>query len=1124
MKITTLLTILTTLQISAAVYSQSSKVSINVKDISLHDIFNEIEKQTEFRIFYKIDQVDLNRRYDLEAQNVKISEVLGEVLKQSNASYKLIGKIIVITPENYVQQQKVTGTITDAETGTPLPGVNVVVDGTTLGTVTDENGRYSIDVPVANSTITFSFVGYLTEKVPVSGQNVVDVKLVQDVKNLEEVVVVGYGTVRKSDLTGSVTSVKTEQLLASNPRSIQQGLQGKVAGVLITTQGSGVNSVPNIRVRGNRSIGDGWKNDPLFVIDGIPSNGGFELLNPNDVASIEVLKDASATAIYGSRGANGVILVTTKKGERGKVTVEYNADYSIGKLDRIRHLMNGKEYVEFNREAARQYTYDGNGGYTVAAAGYPETPSLAADLSLPYLSQDPYLVESLKPAWASGTWDPSKLRTFDWQMAGFRDEAISQNHSLSIRGGTENTQVYVSGSFTDLKDISLQSFRKRYTLRMNLDQKLGKLIMMGGNVNFSYLDYDNGKGIAGWASPLATPYNSPDGDVTKVGDPALGLIVHPGGEPLQYNSFYDLTGVKFLNRRNGLDIAYYVTINLMKGLSYRANFGADLSVTQNNYFYSHYSTNTAFGDPTAEKKEQVSRGWLFDNILTYNNKIGNHSFGATLVQSNQKSVWEQSQLTASKLPIESQLWNSLGSATTQATRSDYTQWQLQSWLGRVNYSFMDKYLLTASLRYDGSSRLAEGHKWVSFPSLALAWRIKEEGFMKDVNAIDNMKLRLGYGVTGSAAVGTYSTLGQIASSRYNWGKADGAMGYSPSSLSNNSLSWEKTDQYDIGLDFDLINGRISGSLDYYVQNTSDILMYKTLPIVSGFNGITSNIGETQNKGIELSLNTENIKAGKFKWASTVTFAKNNEEITKLASGLQNDIANKWFVGHPIDTYFDYVAAPYVWGYSKEDMDEMAKFNANGSNYKPGDLRLVDLNGDYKITDADRQIRGARVPEWEASMSNTFTYGPFDLYVFMNGAVGHTIYWDPGVGVSGRYNQVMANYWTPTNTKTMFLAPHSGMEMPSNVTAMRYWKGDYLKVKDITLGYNLLDNSIARKVGVRKIRLYVKIQNPFLFTDFMGNDPEGAIAQQRNTNTKALDAYGDPSFTMKTYMFGLNVTF
>ncbi len=709
-------------------------------------------------------------------------------------------------------------------------------------------------------------------------------------------------------------------------------------------------------------------------------------------------------------------------------------------------------------------------------------------------------------------------------MVVFRNEAISQNHSLNIRGGSENTQVYVSGSYMDLKDIALQSYRKRYTLRMNLDQKLGKRISMGGSVFFNYLDYDGGKGIATWESPLGTPYNSPNGDVTQPGDPASGLILHPCGEPLQYNPFYDLTGVTNQNHINNINITYYMTVNLMKGLSYRANLGANLGLTQNNFFKSHYSAATGFGDPQAEKKEQIARGWTFENILSYNTKIDQHSIGVTLVQTNEKSIWEQTQATASKVPIESQLWNSLGSATTQSVNSDYSQWQLQSWLGRLNYSFKDRYLVTASMRYDGSSRLAEGQKWVAFPSVALAWRLSEESFIKNIKAIDNLKLRLGYGVTGNAAVNPYSTIGQITSSRYNWDKTTGAMGYAPSSMSNLDLSWEKTVQYNAGLDYGVLGGRITGTIDFYLQKTSDLLMSRQLPIVSGFSSITSNIGETQNKGVEIGLTTQNIQMKKFNWTTTITFAANKEEITKLASGLTNDYSNKWFVGHPIDTYYDYVAATRVWGYSKEDMAEMAKFNANGSNYKPGDLRLLDLDGNYKITDADRKIIGSRVPDWTASMANTFTYGPFDLYVFMNTAIGQTIWWDPGIGISGRYNQVAADYWTPTHTDTKWLAPHSGVEMPSNITAMQYWKGDYLKINDITLGYTLANNAFIKKAGVSKIRVYVKIQNPFLFTSFPGVDPEGAIAQQRTSWNNSLNAYGDPSYSMKTYLFGLNVTF
>ena len=1030
----------------------------------------------------------------------------------------LMVPLILFSLSSLAQTTTIHGEVTD-ENGDALLGVNVVIKGTTRGTVTDGDGKYALEAE-SDEILVFSFIGYLPDEITVGTQEEINISLVPDITGLEEVVVVGYGTVKKSDLTGAVSSVKSEKLMATAPTTIQNALKGKAAGVVITS-GVTVNSTPSIRIRGNRSIGA--SNDPLFVVDGFPLTGGYESINPSDIESIEILKDASATAIYGSRGANGVILVTTKKGEAGKIVVQYDSYFSIGKLDRFRKAMDVGEYTELVREGNRQYEYDGVGGYTLSPTSRYGSlePNYEQDLTMGYFTQDPYLTESLNRGWASGVWNPSAARSFNWQMAGFRDNATSQSHNLSVRGGTEKTKYYISGSFLKQRDLELQSYRKRYNLHLNLDQNVGNIVDMGGNIDYSFLDWNDGKGIPIFWNPLGTPYNSPNDDVTLDGDPAYGLIPHPCGEPLQVNSFYDLDGVVKENKMNNVIANIYATVNFLKGFSYRVNFGSSLNVKQEQEFYSHFSTETGLGDPKAKQSIWFDRGWSFENILAYKTKIKAHSIDVTAVQTNEKFVSEPVTLEGNQLPFEHQLWYDLNAAPQQTTTSDYTQWTMMSWLGRINYSLLDRYLLTASIRYDGSSRLAKGHEWVAFPSVALGWRISEENFLKNSTIVTNLKLRLGYGVTGNSAVDPYQTEGQIQSSRYNWAKTEGVLGYEPYTLANKALSWETTEQYNIGLDFGFIKGRIAGAIDIYKQRTYDLLMNSTLPPISGFRYIIDNVGETQNKGIEISLNTTNIHTNKFMWTTDITFAANKEEITKLVSGLEEDYGNDWYVGYPIDTYRDYVAAPIVWGYSQEDMEEMARFAENSQRFAPGDLRVMDLNNDYYISDLDRTIRGSKMPKWTASMSNTFSYGPFDLYVFMYGAFGHVIYWDPGIGLGGRYNTYHVDYWTPTNTNTKWLAPHSDLQMPSNITAMYYWKGDFVKISDITLGYTL-PNSLTTRVKIQKLRLYFKIQNPFTFTKYEGIDPEGAIAEPRDEDGQ-LDTYDETPFTMRIYMFGLNVT-
>ncbi len=1037
---------------------------------------------------------------------------------------------IVMMAQNAIT---VKGIVKD-ETGEPVIGANISLkNNKAIGTIADINGNFELKVPSTEAILSVSFIGMLSQDVKVS-LNPMIITLKTDNVQLDEVVVIGYGEVKKRDLTGAITQVDSEKLMASAPTTIQDALRGKAAGVMVATN-SGINDTPMIRIRGNRSINA--SNDPLFVIDGIPSTGGMESINPNDVVSMEILKDASATAIYGARGANGVIMVTTKKGETGKVNVEYNGYISIGQVAReTDNAMNAAQFAEYVREANRTYIYDGQGGWEIDPnCTYPSMePKWELDQTLEPFTRDPsgYTMESLKRGWVNGVYDPSKLRDFNWTRIGRNTPTISHNHSVSIRGGSEMTKVYISGNFMDLEGLSNSERRKRYALRMNLEQKLGDRIIMGANTSFSYIDYTEGKHVWNIWNPLASAYYSPGGsgqygiggDVTQDGDPKLGVIPSPAGETLYYSQILNFDNEKYTKRhkRNRLDATLYATIKLYDGLTYRANFGTDLYVVQDLTFESSKSGENYGKQAQTEQKRPIDRGWTFENILNYSKTFGQHSLNITAVQSSQKWMSEDLTATGLGIPIESQMWNSLQTSIQQSASSKFKQWTMMSWMGRVIYGFLDnRYMLTASLRYDGSSRLADGHKWVAFPSASLAWRISDEPFMRNINFLSNLKLRVGYGKTGNSAVEPYSTIGKISSSRYNFGEM-GMMGYAPSSLANNSLTWETTGQYNIGLDFGFFKNRINGSIELYKQNTEDLLMTRSLPSVSGFGSIMQNIGETENKGLEISLETINIQTKDFQWSSNIQFAINKEKIVKLATGETSDIANNWFVGHPVDSYYNYVKTDYVWGCSKEDMDEMAKFNANGHNFKPGDYRVKDLNGDYKITaEDDRAILGQRMPKWSFGFSNTLNYKNFDFYVFATGMFGHTIYRGNDWGSApGRGGGVYQSYWTPLNTKTAYRKPiHNNTEAFQDV-AYKYHKGDFVRISDISLGYTL-PVSIIKHVGMERARFYVQVQNPFLITKYPGNNPEGFVSATRS-GTSYNEASN--SIGMRNYLLGVNLTF
>ncbi|MDR2882644.1 MAG: SusC/RagA family TonB-linked outer membrane protein, partial [Alistipes sp.] len=982
-----------------------------------------------------------------------------------------------------------------------------------------------------------SFLGFQSQSVAVEGRTSIDITLVESAEQIDDVVVIGYGTTTKRDLTGAVTQVKAEDLMVTAPTSIQEALRGKAAGVVVT--GTGMN--PQIRIRGNRSIRA--NNDPLFVIDGVPQVGGLDLVNPNDVESIEILKDASATAIYGSRGANGVILVSTKQGTKDRVTVTYDAYVNIEEMNSWRPLMDGGQYLEFIRESGRQYIYDGQGGYSInPASNYrSETPDMVQDLALTDVTKDGsgYIANSVREGWAGNVYNADKVRSYDWQTSRWRKTWFSHSHNVNIRGGNEKTQVAISGNFMDNQVRQMDSYRKRYTVNMNLEQVVNKAITVGARANFSYMEWWDDFGVGGQFSPLASPFYSPknaDGsyDTTKPGDIANGIIPTPGGEPLWYNPWLDLDGIDGINKNNRFATTLYTTIKLMPKLTYYASFGTTMRLSQEQRFFASASSSKQFGLSEAYSYADMNRDWNFTQTLTYADKIGDHDFSVMIAQDAFKEVYERLRGGALNLPIEDQQWNQLQNAVgTKSVTTDYTQRTLLSYFARAHYGLKGKYLLDLTYRYDGASVLAQGHKWSGFPSAAFAWRVIDEPFMQSAGALSDLKLRLGYGISGQQSISPYTTVGSITNARYNWGTV-GANGYRPSSLSNPNLGWERSATLSLGIDFGLWRGRLRGTLDLYRVHTTDLLMNRSLPRAIGFGSINQNIGETQNQGIELSINSVNIRNDRFTWSTDLTLAYNKEEIVKLYSGMTNDLGNRWFVGHAIHTYYDYEGYSTLWNYTKADMDEMAKFLEKDpgarATYQPGTYRIVDQNGDYRINQQDdRVIRGQKMPRFTGSLSNTFSYsfangGSLDLFVFAYWATGFTVFQDPGINMAGRYNGTYGKYWTPRDTNSVYIKPLQSQAEHPFANGYRYFKGDYLKIDDITLGYTL-PNTLLNRFGISNLRFYAKFRNPFSpITSYPFKDPEGAANMPGSGNFYDNgNSYNDPD-TIRTYQLGVQLQF
>lgn len=1032
--------------------------------------------------------------------NLKIrsKENAMKTVKKYAASLMMLFLIFFIASDGQAQSsQQVTGVVLD-NGGIPLIGVNIMVKGTTNGVITDIDGKFSISA-TPQDVLVFSYIGYLNQEIGIGNQSVLNITMKENIQGLDEVVVVGYGAVKKKDLTGAVGSINSQKIMQVAVTNPAMAIQGRVPGVLVTQTDFSPSGGLEIRVRGNRSMKA--TNDPLYVVDGMPLvSGSLNNIDPNDIESIDILKDASATAIYGSRGANGVIIVTTKKGKSGKVQVDYNGYISIQTVARKLDLMNAGEWVEYMRESLRYAT--GNDQYLSS------TPNAGEDANVERFKKDPYVLRNILNAYDdAGNWNINKVQGYDWLGATLQT-GLAHNHHLNVRGGSDKTQYSFSLSYTGNEGVVKNRSFERMIGRTNIESQISKVFKAGMTLQYAHTHEDLNTDLYENASkiyPAAIPY----GDDGK-------LIEKPGGDDVTYNIFYDLIDGNAVNqrKRDRMQGTAYIEANIWDGLKFRSNLGIDYDNYTDGQYYASHSWKNKGGMSNAKKSGQKSCGFTLDNMLIYSKTFArDHTVGVTAVQSIQTSVTDTYSLENKDIPISYQQWNNLGaSAEVPVIGSGYTRWALASFLGRANYSYKDRYLLTVSARYDGSSRLAKGHKWVLFPSAALAWRVNEESFMKNIGFISNLKLRIGWGRTGNSAVDPYQTQGRLSDAKYIFGTSgsDGYMGFRPSHLANKELKWETTDQTNLGLDFGFLQGRISGSIDLYLQKTHDLLMERKLPTALGYDNIIFNIGKTQNKGIEIALSTVNIQSSKgFTWMTDWVFYANREEIVELYKGKQDDIGNKWFIGQPISVWYDY-KFDGIWQNTPEDLAEIEKYNEKTANlYRPGRIRVVDQNKDYQIMENDdRVIIGNPRPKCIVSMMNTFAYKGLDMSIYMYADVGRTIKYNANMYFNGRENQPRFNYWTPQNPSNEYPAP-AYQDADKRLSSLRYHSGTFLRVRDITLGYTL-PKAISQKAFMDKCRFYATVQNPFLITRFPGVDPEAAQGNQYPL--------------VRSYMFGVNVSF
>jgi TonB-linked SusC/RagA family outer membrane protein len=1088
-------------------------VKISFGNESLQSSIDKLEKQTNIKFSYNPTELNGYKINPRKFKDEPLSKILSYLFAKTPLSFKEINTGIVIydksasvkpsvltnkTNEQNIEAADITVTGKVIDPNGALPGVSVSIEGGGRGVITNLKGEYTLKVP-ADATLIFSSVGFKTQKVAVNNQTTINVTMAADLKSLSDVIVVGYGVQRKSDVTGSIVSVSEQSLRDVPAANLGQALQGQAAGVDI--QKSGGNShpgaSPSILIRGNRSINA--SNSPLIVVDGIPFNGNLNDINPDDITSLEILKDASSTAIYGSRGANGVLLVSTRRGKKGgPAAVTYSAYAGFNKPLGQYNIMNGAQFEDLKKWGL----FNGNPGKYTGI----DDPAFLTDGSFA-----PQEVASIK----SG-------RNTDWQKLIYKNGFVT-DHQLGVAGGNELTQYAISGGYYNETGIYFGQSFVRYSVKLSVDQQLGKYVKVGLS-SLNTLSYTNGEnanplGQALRASPLSTPYDDATGKLVGFTAGSANQVWNP------LANFVPGAAVE-TRKRFGTFTTAYLEATLAPGLKYRFNGGAEIRPDIYGNYYASATTNNLGGASTANNQSTYSYNYTLENILTYDKVFAQkHHVNFTGLYSLQESQSQSNSFSYNNILSDGiQYFNPQYGANLSGSGS-YSKWDIISYMARVNYGYANKYLLTLTMRSDGSSRLAPGNKYHVFPSAAVAWNVTKESFLMNSNVLSNLKLRASYGTVGNTAINPYQTLGALSSVNYNFGSTNLTGAY-PTNVPNPNLTWEYTSTLNAGLDFGLFQGRITGTVEAYRQYTRSLLLPLSLPPTSGIpNSILTNVGQTQNKGIEVSISTINLPGNgrsTVSWTTNFNIAFNRGKVTKLASGVTQDITNGLFVGQPINAIFDYKKIG-IWQNTAADTAQAKSLGltTTGTGSVIGTIRVEDVNKDGKISAADRVVLGSDQATYTGGFTNRIGYKGFDFTVVAAYRVGGLItskLFQSGSFINtfqGNYNNINEDYWTPANHQNYYPKPNSASTNTPYSSTLSYFDGTFLKIRSLTLGYNMPE-SITKRISARSLRVYVTAQNPFiLFSPYRniyhGLDPE--TAGSLNVDTPPT----------KSFTFGINMT-
>ena len=1069
-------------------YAQQQQVRLTGNNVTLKTAFKQIEQQTKLFVDYNTQEVNDSRLISKLPKNSSVKEVMEQLLEGTGCSIAFSNGHIIITKQAKAvsETKKISGIVKD-ERGEPVIGANVVVKGTTNGTVTDMDGKYTLEVP-AGGVLQISYIGYNTQEVKVGSVNVVNISLREDSEALDEVVVIGYGTVKKSDLTGAVGSVQMKDVSQVGITSADRALQGQIAGVQVNARTGQPGEAMMIRVRGSNSLAGG--NEPLYVIDGMPVEKMNSDINPEDILSMEVLKDASSTAIYGSRGANGVVMITTKRGNTGATTIDYNGYVGVSMLRKKLDLLGKDDYIAMVNEVSQ------NDGKGIAI-----TPDEAASLA-----------------------------NNDWQDLVYQT-ALTHSHQVSVSGGTEQTKVYSSLNYMNQEGIIKGSNYNRFALRINGDQKLSKKLSLSASIAYSYgtqntanSNADGGGAIAYTAMvmPPIQEVKDADGKYTNFTGTPWG-----GTNPVGMSELYKRD---IVNSRLLANMA--LTYNIIDGLIFRVNAGAEVnSEGIDRYIPIGLSAGGKLdGDASKEKANYYTI--INENILTYDKKF-NKNHALNLMGGITFQTYQYDKLTGSGTGFLRDVYetNNLGVASTPGTPSSgFKDYRMVSFLGRANYNLMEKYLLTVTARYDGSSKFSKNHKFAFFPSAALAWRVSEEEFMKEIDWLSNLKLRGSIGQTGNQSIDPYQTFAQLGTSAPIFGNGKD-IGFNLSSMANDNLKWETTTQTDIGVDFGFFSNRLNIGFDYYWKQTRDLLYKATLPPSSGYSSMLRNLGRIDNKGFEISINTINMK-GKVNWTTNLNITSNKSIVKDLGTDVYGNKIMR--IDAPIGggNWFPLFVgkAPFqLYGYEIEGIyqtDEEARLNGEATK-KAGDYRYKDTDGKAGITTGDKTIIANTQPKFTFGLTNTINWNNFEFSFLMIGSIGGDIVNEFNksiTNIGGTWNirkDVWENHWTPEHPNAKYArASASTKDYLAFGDPNSIWveNGSYLRFKDIKLAYTLPTQWFS---GTHKpnISLYVSGQNLITITSYSHYDPE---ASWMSSAVNGWDRGVYPS--SKSFTLGLQVKF